>query len=189
MREPDALEVVRRCQRVPSDRNAWDAFYRVYYPYVLVYVRAFRLPYVPLGEQDMVQEIFLKLLEHFPDVEFETERHFRSYLKSVCQNYVLDLVRKYERHTYEEITSELRSSASSPEQVVAESEQREILAQVVAKLPEPCRSLIEEFLSSGKTLAEIAAERNVPLGTVYPRFSRCLAELRRIAFKSGWRSL
>jgi RNA polymerase sigma factor (sigma-70 family) len=188
MREPDALEVIRRCQRVPSDRNAWDAFYRFYYPYVLVYVRAFRLPNVPLGEQDMVQEIFLKLLERFPEIEFETERHFRSYLKSVCQNYVLDLVRKYERQAYEEITRELRSSDSSPEQVAAESEQREILARVVAKLPERCRSLIGEFLS-GKTLAEIAVEHNVPLGTVYPRFSRCLAELRRIASKSGWRSL
>ena len=181
----NAIEIVRRCQQDPRDRAAWDALYRLFYPYVLVHARAFRLPSTPLGEEDVVQEVFLKLIEHFPQVKFENERHFRAYLRRICENYMVDLVRKYEKQTYEQITGTLRVSTgeASPEQVVAYSEERELLMKAVAQLPSRCRLLLEDFVARGKSLAEIAREQGIPLGTIYPRFSRCVAELRRIAPK------
>lgn len=185
MRPLSAIEIIRRCQQDVGDRDAWDAFYRLFYPYVLTYVRAFRLPSASLGEDDVAQEIFLKLIEYFPEVRFQSEPHFRSYLKKVCENYVLDLIRKHEKRTYEEVTEELQIAAQdiSPEQMAVESERREALKRLLAELPERCRNLLEDFLGKQMTLVQIARERSIPLGTIYPRFSRCVNELRRLAKK------
>ncbi len=133
----------------------------------------------------MVHDIFLKLIERFPGVKFKTERHFRSYLRRICENYVLDLIRKHEKRTYLEVTEELQIAAQgdSPEQMAVESERREALMRALADLPERCRNLLGDFLSKRMTLAQIARKRNMPLGTIYPRFSRCVNELRRLAKK------
>lgn len=181
MAKPSILDIVRRCQRDPHDRPAFDLFYRTLYPYVRLYTRAFRLPTAPLTEEDVVQEIFLKLMEHFPEIAFKNENEFLAYLKAVSENYIIDMVRKYERYTFEELAreNELASGDESPEQAMARTERREKLFRLVARLTGTCQNLLRAFLVEGLTLAEIARSQNVPLGTVYPRFSRCVAELRR----------
>jgi DNA-directed RNA polymerase specialized sigma24 family protein len=160
MANTSILDIVRRCQADPDDRDAFDVFYRTFYPYVRLYTRAFRLPQAPLSDEDVVQDIFLKLMEHFPEVRFKNESHFLGYLKAVCEHYVIDMVRKYEKQTYEELTEEL-------------------LVGLIGQIPGTCQNLLRAFLDEGLGLAEIANRQNVPLGTIYPRFSRCVAELRR----------
>ena len=94
MAQTSILDIVRRCQRNPHDRDAFDLFYRTLYPYVRLYTRAFRLQTAPLSEEDVIQEIFLKLMEHFPEVPFKNENQFLAYLKAVNENYIIDMVRK-----------------------------------------------------------------------------------------------
>jgi RNA polymerase sigma factor (sigma-70 family) len=175
------LGVVRRCQRDPGDREAFDLFYRTLFPYVRLYTRAFRLQTAPLTEEDVIQEIFLKLMEHFPETSFENENQFLAYVKAISENYIIDMVRKYEKHTFEELTraTELTSRDQSPEEAIVQKEQQEILLRLIGKLTGTCQNLLREFLLEGRSLAEIARRQTVPLGTVYPRFSRCVAELRR----------
>jgi RNA polymerase sigma factor (sigma-70 family) len=181
MSKTPTLDIVRRCQDDPDDRDAFDLFYRTFYPYVRLYTRAFRLANVPLSEEDIIQEIFLKLMEHFPEIQFKNESHFLGYLKVVCEHYVIDMVRKYEKQTYEELTHELElvSPTESPEQAVAKTERREALVRLIGKIPGACQDLLLAFLEEGLSLAEIADRQKIPMGTVYPRFSRCVAELRR----------
>ena len=181
MPQSSILDIVRRCQGDPHDRNAFDLFYRTFYPYVRLYTRAFRLPHTPLSDEDIIQDIFLKLMEHFPEVPFKNENHFLGYLKAVCEHYVIDMVRKYEKQTYEELTQELQIVApgESPEQAAANAERRERLIELIGRSPGTCQKLLRAFLEEGLGLAEIADRQNVPLGTIYPRFSRCVAELRR----------
>lgn len=181
MSELSVLEIVRRCQADPEDRFAFDSFYRAFYPYVLLYVHAFRLPSAPLTDEDIVQDIFLRLMEHFPEVRFKNERHFLGYLKAVCEHYVIDMVRKYERQTYQELTEELQLVApgESPETAAANAERLAALIELVGELPGTCRNLLVAFLNEGLSLAEIACDQSISVGTIYPRFSRCVAELRR----------
>lgn len=181
MNPSSILDIVRRCQSHPGDREAFDLFYRALFPYVRLYVRVFRIPSAPLGEEDIVQDIFLKLMERFPEIHFKTETHFLGYLKSVCEHYLIDLVRKYEKQTFEELTEKLRLPApgESPEQAAARTERWEALLRMVGTLPGTCTNLLLPFLMDGMSLAEIARSHNLPEGTVYPRFSRCVAELRR----------
>jgi RNA polymerase sigma factor (sigma-70 family) len=181
MPEPSILDIVRRCQRNPNDREAFDLFYRTLYQYVRLYTRAFHLPTAPLSEEDIVQEIFLKLMEHFPEIQFRSESHFLGYLQAICENYIIDMVRKYEKQTYEELTDEahLVSQVESPEQAVAGAERREALLRLVTRLSGTCPDLLRVFLCEGLSLAEIARRQNIPIGTIYPRFARCVAELRR----------
>jgi RNA polymerase sigma factor (sigma-70 family) len=181
MAETSILEIVRRCQRNPRDRAAFDLFYRALYPYVRLYTRAFRLPTAPLSEEDVIQDIFLKLMEHFPEVAFESDNQFLAYVKAVSENYIIDMVRKYEKQTFEELTEkvDLVERSESPEQAMARTERREQLFRGFGKLGDPCQNLLRAFLLEELSLAEIARRQNVPLGTIYPRFSRCVAELRR----------
>src|SRR5215469_13377134 len=170
------LEIVRRCQRNPQDREAFDLFYRTFYPYVRLYARAFRLPTAPMSDEDVVQDIFLKLMERFPEIHFQSESHFLGYLKAVSENYMIDLVRKYERHTYIELTEELQLTArgDSPEQAAAKAERLNSLIRLTGTLPGTCGDLLLPFLIEERSLAEIARFQNVPLGTIYPRFARCV---------------
>jgi RNA polymerase sigma factor (sigma-70 family) len=181
MAQTSILDTVRRCQRNPHDRDAFDLFYRALYPYVRLYTRAFRLQTAPLSEEDVIQAIFLKLMEHFPEIPFKNENQFLAYLKAVSENYIIDMVRKYEKHTFEELTreAELVSPDESPEQAMARTERRERLFRLVARLTGSCQNVLVAFLVEGLSLAEIARRQDVPLGTIYPRFSRCVAELRR----------
>jgi RNA polymerase sigma factor (sigma-70 family) len=181
MAKSSILEIVRRCQSDPNDRDAFDLFYRTFYPYVRLYTRAFRLPHTPLSDEDLIQDIFLKLMEHFPEIRFKNENHFLGYLKAICEHYVIDMVRKYEKQAYEELTQELqlRAPGESPEQAAVNAEWRERLVELIGRSSGTCQNLLRAFLEEGLGLAEIADRQNVPLGTIYPRFSRCVAELRR----------
>ncbi len=181
MAKTSILDTVRRCQSDPDDRDAFDFFYRTFYPYVRLYTRTFRLPNAPLSEEDIIQEVFLRLMEHFPEIRFNSESHFLGYLKAVCEHYVIDMVRKYEKQTYEELTLELQIAApgDTPEQAAAKAEARERLMELIGRAPGSCQNLLRAFVDEGLSLAEIAQRENVPLGTIYPRFSRCVAELRR----------
>jgi DNA-directed RNA polymerase specialized sigma24 family protein len=76
MKQLATLEIVRRCQKDPNDREAFDLFYRAFYPYVRLYMRAFRPPVAVLSEEDLIQDVFLNLMEHFPEVHFKSENHF-----------------------------------------------------------------------------------------------------------------
>jgi RNA polymerase sigma factor (sigma-70 family) len=181
MAKTSILDIVRRCQADPDDRDAFDVFYRTFYPYVRIYTRAFRLPQAPLSDEDVIQDIFLKLMEHFPEIRFKNESHFLGYLKAVCEHYLIDMVRKYEKQTYEELTQELEIMApgETPEQAASNAERREHLIGLIGQIPGICENLLRAFLDEGLSLAEIAHRQNIPLGTIYPRFSRCVAELRR----------
>jgi RNA polymerase sigma factor (sigma-70 family) len=181
MKQPATLEIVRRCQENPNDREAFDLFYRAFYPYVRLYMRAFRPPVAVLSDEDLIQDVFLHLMEHFPEVEFKNESHFLGYLKAVCEHYVIDMVRKYEKQTYRELTEQLQltSPGLSPEQAVANAERTESVLRLLGRLPDTCQSLLTSFLKEGLSLAEIARQHKIPEGTIYPRFSRCVAELRK----------
>lgn len=181
MAKTSILDIVRRCQADPDDRDAFDAFYRTFYPYVRLYTRTFRLPQAAVSDEDIIQDIFLKLMEHFPEIHFKNESHFLGYLKAVSEHYVIDMVRKYEKQTYEELTQELQIKApgETPEQAAARAQRRARLMELIGQIPGTCQNLLRAFLDEGLGLAEIAGRENVPLGTIYPRFSRCVAELRR----------
>jgi hypothetical protein len=81
MKQSLILDIVRRCQKDSGDRQAFDQFYQAVFPYVRLYVRALRLPTAPLAEEDIIQDMFLKLMERFPGVRFKNESHFLGYLK------------------------------------------------------------------------------------------------------------
>jgi len=182
MAQTPILEIVRRCQSHPDDREAFDFFYRTLYPYVRLYTRAYRLQTAPLTDEDVIQEIFLKLMENFPEIRFESENQFLAYVKVISENYIIDMVRKYEKQTFEELTraSGLASRMESPEETIVRAEQQETLFRLIGRLTGTCQNLLRAFLIEERSLAEIARGQNVPLGTVYPRFSRCVAELQRI---------
>jgi RNA polymerase sigma factor (sigma-70 family) len=100
-------------------------------------------------------------MEHFPEIRFKNESHFLGYLKAVCEHYVIDMVRKYEKQTYVELTQELEilDPGETPEQAAVNAERRERLIELIGRVPGSCQNLLRAFLDEGLSLAEIAEIR------------------------------
>lgn len=125
--------------------------------------------------EDAVQEAFLKLYRGEAWRRLENEPAF---LARTVWRVALD--RLPARKQAEDADSlELASFDPSPEQLAAGTDERELLRQMIDRLPEDLRrplllSAIEEMTS-----AEVATVMGIPEGTVRTRVMRAKAELKK----------
>lgn len=86
---------------------------------------------------------------------------------------------------------DLDSLVASEEQSAEESATQAIDAEAIraalAKLPDKCRSLLEQiFRAEEPSYQEISEELGIPVGAIGPTRSRCLQKLRRILANQGF---
>lgn len=131
---------------------------------------------------DLLQAVFAKLLERGHQVRRET---LRGWLFQVAWNEV-QLYRRTEgvRQKHEQGFGSERqrgSGRSESETPLGQLVDREAVERIRARLeelPEDLRRIVEAKVRDGKTLAKIAAELGVPLGTVASRFQAALKRLK-----------
>ena len=141
--------------------------------------RMFRVAYSMLRNahdaEDAVQDAFLKLYRTDGWKRMESERAF---LARTVWRVALDRVasRKEDGDTAE---LEIAATGASPEEYAAGGDERALLRQMIARLPEELRrplvlSAIEEMTST-----EVAEIMGIPEGTVRTRVMRAKAELKK----------
>ena len=137
----------------------------------------------------MVQDIFVRVWR-YPDRYVEERGKFLGWLITVARNRSIDELRARRRQPLNESsvggpespTSIMGNTAS--EQAMREMEgaemadQRLLVRQALADLPEPQRNAIELAYYKGLTQAEIAEALNTPLGTVKTRIRLGMQKLR-----------
>lgn len=74
-----------------TDQAAWQEFVDRYGPQVLKWCRNLGCPESDV--EDVLQEILLKLMEAFQTFRYDPRQRFRSWLKAVAHNAVVDLFR------------------------------------------------------------------------------------------------
>lgn len=171
------LERLRR----PDSGAAWDRFVELYTPLFYYWTRQLRLE--PDAAADLVQDLFVTLLEQLPTFEYQPSKRFRAWLWTVFVNRHRQSQRqKAARGVEVQLALDQLADGDSVNEL-AEQEYRKYLIdralQLMQKDFQPLTwKACWEHLVVGRPAAEVAAELDVPVNAVYLAKSRVLRRLR-----------
>jgi RNA polymerase sigma-70 factor (ECF subfamily) len=132
--------------------------------------------------EEIVQEAFMALWKN-PDGYDQQRGSVKSWLMGMVHHRAVDLVRREEAHrrrAVQAIPEAMETEPDPAEQVVEElgaPEERATVQAALAELPAEQRRVIELMYFGGRSQSQIAAELDLPLGTVK---SRTLLGMRRL---------
>lgn len=128
--------------------------------------------------EDVLQAVFLKAIEKGANVE---ESGRKGWLFTVAYHEAISARRRQtvrQRSIFKALAEQSTRSVESDQLLLDERIQQVRIA--LEALPPAQREVVMARVHEDKTFAEIARERNLPLGTVLTRMRRALAALGRI---------
>ena len=153
----------------------------------LLYRAALRLTHNRAEAEDLVQETWLRALQHFD--QFDPGSNCRAWLLTILRNAFLNRLRRQGREILEsDMAADGSGSARLGETSVAHSSPEEDFFQTVLHgdvdralktLPLPFRFVVTLADLEGLTYKEIAQVLDCPIGTVMSRLSRARQLLRK----------
>ena len=181
-----------RSVRDRSDVESWRRFHEFYAPLLMRYLR--RLGLEEDRANDLVQDVFVRLLQALPTFELDNKRgRFRSYLWKLTYSALVDQARrvKARRQAEEEWVKRFHESSDAESRRVQdelnEINQQQILKQALpwvrAVTGAAAWSCFEQRLLHGRSGSEIAAELGISAEAVYVYASRVLKAVRRQCVK------
>jgi RNA polymerase sigma-70 factor (ECF subfamily) len=123
---------------------------------------------------DVVQDTWLAALHAGP----KNRGNLRGWLARAVTNVAARRARADERRSRRETDHDAREPLPTPEELALELDTQRILAEEVARLPEPLRSVVLLRFYSGRTAHEIALDAGVSEVAVRARLREALARLR-----------
>ncbi|HEY7310950.1 MAG TPA: sigma-70 family RNA polymerase sigma factor [Gemmataceae bacterium] len=160
--------------------EAWEAFDARYRDVILGWCLRRGLP--PDGAEDLTQDILLKLFQQLPHYKHDPKRgQFRAWLKVLVNNTVTDFGRRRQRQPERggvggtaflerlaalaspEATTELSGAIEDQAQTIA----AEVLQRVRVKLKKTTWQAFFQTMVEQRPAAEVAAELNLSVATVY----------------------
>ena len=135
--------------------------------------------------EDIRQEVFLKVYTELPQLQEHTK--FASWLKSIVYNACNSWFRRQKSTTSLELLAEAEHPTTSPiEAKVERRELRTLLRQMIDRLPEAYRTVIELHYFEGQPVAQIAEFLELPESTVKWRIHKARETLQRTAKINGY---
>lgn len=178
MKTPESL-LVRL--RQPEEQASWTQFVRLYTP--LLYFWTYRLGLQCQDADDLVQEVFVVLVQKLPGFTYDPSKSFRGWLRTVLLN-------QWRGRQRREVAT--RSAGAWPQDLPApdpigafdEAEYRTYLVGRALRLMqadfEPTTwKACWEYAVRGRPAREVAAELGVSTAVVYSAKCRVLRHLRR----------
>lgn len=165
-----------------GDPKAWNEIVARYNRLVWAVARSFRLD--DADAADVSQTTWLRLVENLDRINHGDG--LAAWLATTARRECLRLLRRNQREIPEELDSpesaadQATDPAEGPEAMLLSSEERLKLRQAFASLTERCQQLLRVLaVTPLPSYADVAASLGVPIGSVGPTRSRCLAHLRR----------
>ncbi len=143
-----------------------------------------------MGASDIVQESLLEVQNDLSMFNGTSETEFRAWTRRLVQHNLLDNARKYKgtqsRDTSREISIEkndepinLASPQRTASSIYCKREADEELIQVIEKLPENQRRVLELRHRKELPYKEIASQLNITAGAAAKLFARAIESLRQ----------
>lgn len=165
-----------------GDPQAWNALVERFGRLVFATCVGYRLSQSDAA--DVSQTVWLRLAEHLHRIE-HPER-VGGWLVTTARRECLALLRA--RTRFEPLATEATLTDPHPEpiEVVTRAESITEVAVAFARLTERCRELLRRVVCDpDASYLVIASEMAMPIGSIGPTRSRCLAKLRRY-LEEGW---
>lgn len=168
--------------RQPGETAAWDRFVELYTP--LLYHWAHRLGLQTADAADLVQEVFLVLVEEMPQFKYQPGKRFRGWLWTVLTNKWRERVRKRCGQPAETVNGAwLHCTAVQEDTQLEEEEYRTYLVGRALELmqvdfqPTSWKACWETVVAHRAT-REVAAELGITVNAVHLARARVLRRLR-----------
>ncbi len=146
-----------------------------------------RFVHLPWDAEDIVQEAYLRLLEHRPRGRDSNE--IPRYLFAIARNLVVDRRRRAvrearRRESLFELKAQLDNAAPAPDELAVVDQASECLRGALDELPERARHAFLLHRFEGLRYESIAAHLGVTTRTVERDIAAALAHLKRALFVS-----
>ncbi|HVX11375.1 MAG TPA: sigma-70 family RNA polymerase sigma factor [Pirellulales bacterium] len=176
-----SVSLLQRLRQTATDHD-WRRFAALYTPLLFHWVRQAGIR--PPDDADVVQDVFVLLVEALPRFNYDTQRSFRGWLRTVVVNKARDRLRR-------------KSLPRDPDQAKLESavdqvddpngwerEHQMFLAATALKImhdefQQATWKACWEFVVAGRPAAEIAAEMGITENGVYVAKCRVMRRLRK----------
>lgn len=167
---------------------AIEILYHRYHSYA--FALAYRVLHESTGAEDVVQEVFLSIWRKAATYQ-QQHGGVYSWLQAIVHHRAIDKIRSatYRDHQCKPLEEEGIIDIPSTQPEVWEEawhkQQRNVIRVVLAQLPVEQREVIELAYFDGYTHAEIAQQKNIPLGTVKGRMRLGLQKMRHLVQEQG----
>jgi RNA polymerase sigma-70 factor, ECF subfamily len=171
-----------------GDESAIELLYERYHRYA--YSLAYRVVCDSVVAEDIVQEAFLSIWRKAASYHLQ-QGSVRSWLQAIVHHRAIDKVREARNRTSQWIPLQAENEQDPPGEqpdVWEEAwrdEQHRLIRTVLDQIPPDQRQVIELAYFGGYTHAEIAAQWNIPLGTVKGRMRLGLQKMRSLLQEQG----
>ncbi len=156
--------------------NAFEGVFRKYFPVLLPFVERH------VGDRelakDLIQDVFFKLYENFPN--FSSDVSIKSWLYTSSRNAALDYLRHLKvQDNHKVLMAEAMMYAADVDEVISEELVCKI-NQAINSLPEQCQQIIRMHIIDGKKYTEISAELGISMNTIKTQIFRGYKKLREL---------
>src|SRR5262245_34678554 len=156
--------------RQPGEQDtSWARFVQLYTPLLLFWAQRWGLP--KHDAADLVQEVFVILVQKLPEFRYDARRGFRNWLRTVALHKWRDFLRRRARPGA--AAGDLADLPAPPaDDALDEVEYRQHLVRralelMQAEFPPKMWKACWEHVVAGRPVAEVARELGISEGTVY----------------------
>ena len=176
---PPITDTVTRARN--GDKQAWDDIVERYAPLIWSICRQYRLD--DADAEDVGQVVWLHLVDHLDDLRDPAA--LPGWLVTTTRRQCVRVRRAAARlpqatGPLTEVDNMADTDAVLAENELLAAERHAALREAISDLPPGCRQLIALLTADPPvSYAEISARLGIPVGSIGPMRSRCLARLRR----------
>jgi RNA polymerase sigma-70 factor (ECF subfamily) len=168
--------------RQPGAQEAWGQFVELYTP--LLYYWAHRMGLGNQDAADLVQDVFMILVQKLPEFTYDRHRSFRSWLRTVTLNKWRDSRKRGGPQLVGGLEALPDRAGPEADDTFWEAEYRrhlvgQALAIMQAEFQPTTWKACWEFVVGGKPAARVAEELGISENAVYIAKSRVLRRLRK----------
>lgn len=166
-----------------GDRGAWERLIAQYGRLIWAITREYKL--VESDAADVAQVTWLRLLEHIH--QLRSPDRVGSWLAATARNECLRVLAARKRVVlgHDETALEGTATATDIDERLLAAERADMVRQAMSRLPSRWQQLLTLLMADPPvSYAEISAKLGLPIGSIGPTRSRCLARLRELLHQS-----